>query len=77
MRAQSYGSWDSMLNESLVRAAQPRYYLAHGDTASAERAIGEEIRLGFTWTRQLVALLASMSAIALRIRHSAPSCRES
>jgi len=57
MRAQSYGSWDSMLNESLVRAAQPRYYLAHGDTASAERAIGEEIRLGFTWTRELVALL--------------------
>jgi hypothetical protein len=47
-----------MLNESLVRAAQPRYYLAHGDTASAERAIGEEIRLGFTWTRELVALLA-------------------
>jgi hypothetical protein len=57
MREQSYGSWDSMVNESLVRAAQPRYYLAHGDSASAERAIVAEIASGFLWTRELVALL--------------------
>jgi len=57
MREQAYGSWDSMVNESLVRAAQPRYYLAHGDSASAERAIAAEIASGFLWTRELVGLL--------------------
>jgi len=57
MREQAYGAWDSMVNESIVRAAQPRYYLAHADSVSAERAIVAEIASGFLWTRELVGLL--------------------
>jgi hypothetical protein len=56
MQQQFYGTPDAMLNESLVRAAVPRYYLAHGDTARAEQAIHEEIASGFVWTRGLVDL---------------------
>lgn len=57
MREQAYGSWDAMLNESLVRAAVPRYYLARGDRALAERTIAEEVEHGFVWTRELVELM--------------------
>jgi len=57
MRAQAYGTWDAMLNEALVRAALPRYFLAHGDSAAAERTIREETAAGFVWTRGLVDLL--------------------
>jgi hypothetical protein len=56
MRAQAYGSWDAMLNESLVRAAVPPYYMAHGDSARAERIVGEEISSGFLWMKELVDL---------------------
>jgi hypothetical protein len=57
MRAQGYGTWESMINESIVRAAVPRYYLAHGDSLKANEEIDSQERLGFVWTRELVALL--------------------
>jgi hypothetical protein len=57
MREQAYGTWDAMLNESLVRAAVIRYQLAHGDTTRASQTIDEETALGFVWTRRLVELL--------------------
>jgi Domain of unknown function (DUF4932)/IclR helix-turn-helix domain len=57
MRGQGYGTWDAMINESLVRAAVPRYYLAHGDSARATADITSQVKAGFVWMRELVALL--------------------
>ena len=57
MRGQGYGSWDAVLNESLVRAAVVRYQLTHGGKEVAEPTIVDETRLGFVWTRELVELL--------------------
>jgi len=77
MRAQGYGSWDAVLNESLVRAAAIRYELAHGGRTRAEPSIESQTALGFVWTRGLVDLLgeyesnrsryASMDAFMPRI----------
>jgi hypothetical protein len=57
MRGQAYGTWDAMINESIVRAAVPRYYLAHGDSAKAAEEITSQVKAGFLWTPELVTLL--------------------
>ncbi len=57
MRSQAYGTWDAMINESLVRAAVPRYHLAHGDSATATEEIASQVKAGFLWTPDLVTLL--------------------
>lgn len=58
MRRQSYGSWDSVIRETLVRAAVVRYLAAHGGAAAAEAELAEQVRSGFTWLRQIDTLLA-------------------
>lgn len=40
-----------------MRAAGARYYLAHGDSASAARSIAEDVAVGFAWTWALADLL--------------------
>lgn len=58
MRAQAYGSWTTVLNEALVRAAVIKYMKDHdyGDYA-IERAIRYEINKGFTWIKELISEL--------------------
>lgn len=58
MRRQAYGSWDSVIRETLVRAAVVRYLAAHNGTAAAEAELAEQVSSGFTWLRQLDAVLA-------------------
>lgn len=57
MRAQAYGSWDAMINESLVRAAVVHYYRVHGASIQAERILAQEMDSGFLWMNDLVTLL--------------------
>ena len=57
MRRQAYGSWESMLYESLVRAAVARYRLSHGGEAEAAAEIEEQVEAGFVWTGELYELL--------------------
>jgi len=57
MRSQAYGSWTSVMCESLVRAATVRYFAKH---ASPERATIEahrQLARGFLWVDSLADLL--------------------
>ncbi|MDX1396588.1 MAG: DUF4932 domain-containing protein [Gemmatimonadota bacterium] len=57
MRALRYGSWESMMLESLVRAAVVRYVADHeGEDAAAEESRAQ-VEAGFVWTPELVDLL--------------------
>ena len=62
MRRQAYGNAQTMLNESLVRAAVVRYQLAARGEAAAAREIAEQHALGFHWTGGLAALLGEYEA---------------
>ena len=53
MRRQEYGSWETVLNESVVRAAAARYALSVEGLAAARRAIATEEAAGFIWTADL------------------------
>jgi hypothetical protein len=58
MRAQAYGSWETLVNESLVRASVARYVRTHaGDSAAAVEVAAQRAR-GFLWTDELFELLA-------------------
>jgi hypothetical protein len=62
MRRQAYGNWQTMLHESIVRAAVVRYLAA---TVSADRAAAqarEEVGRGFLWMEELAALLKDYEA---------------
>lgn len=57
MRAQAYGGWKTMIDESLVRAAVARYLLANRGEPAAREAIGAERGRAFVWTDELYDLL--------------------
>ncbi len=57
MRAQAYGTWQSMLYETLVRAAVVRYVAAHDGEADAAAELREQVESGFVWLPELDALL--------------------
>lgn len=57
MRAQAYGTWQTMLREALVRACVVRYQQQVGGDAAARREIDEQHRRGFPWTGELAELL--------------------
>jgi len=57
MRALAYSSWQTMLNESIVRAAVIRHLLAHEGQAAGELEIRSQRAMGFVWMGELVALL--------------------
>lgn len=54
MRRQAYGSWQTLVKESLVRASGVRYVDAHEGSAAAVLAISEEVSRGFIWMPGLV-----------------------
>lgn len=58
MRSQAYGTAQTMLRESLVRACTVRYLHQYEGEAAARRAVEEEKRRGFAWTEELSELLA-------------------
>ncbi|MEA4918426.1 DUF4932 domain-containing protein [Proteiniphilum sp.] len=57
MRRQSYGTWKSMMYESLVRASVIRYLLKNDSYQTATNQLIEEIGNGFYWMQELVNLL--------------------
>jgi len=57
MKGQAYGSWQTMMRESLVRACGVRYAMANGGKEQAEQAANYNIGRGFHWTRELSELL--------------------
>lgn len=58
MGAMAYGSWKTMIDESLVRASVIRYLMQHEPDSSQMRAnIHRERNRGFLWMEDLVRLL--------------------
>ena len=57
MKGQAYGSWQTMMRESLVRACEVRYAMANNGKERAEQVANYNISRGFHWTRELSELL--------------------
>jgi len=57
MRRQAYGSWQTMMRESLVRACEVRYGSDHDGQARADQVANYHISRGFHWTKVLAELL--------------------
>lgn len=63
MRAQAYGTWQTLVNESLVRAAVIRYMLDTGCPAAEVAAeMTAQLARGFRWMPELVEALGDYSA---------------
>ncbi len=62
LRRQAIGSGETLLHESLVRAAVARYRGAHEGGAAMEAEVAEQVELGFEWLPGLVALLGEDEA---------------
>jgi len=58
MKSQAYGSWQTMMYESLVRACEVRYGYANNGPQYAERIARYQISRGFPWTKELSDVLA-------------------
>ncbi len=60
MKSQAYGNWETMINESLVRASVIRYMI---DNNYSQKEINEEILIQrgrkFLWIKELVDLLGN------------------
>lgn len=57
MKGQAYGSWQTMMRESLVRACGVRYAMANEGKEKARQAADYNIGRGFHWTKELSELL--------------------
>jgi len=58
MKAQEYSSWQTMINESLVRASVIRYLIKNNfEIEKAENQLKEEFGKGFFWIKGLVEIL--------------------
>ncbi|MCP4710615.1 MAG: DUF4932 domain-containing protein [Planctomycetes bacterium] len=57
MKRMAYGSWPTMMHESVVRASVVRYLQEYQGEAAAEAQIKREIGNGFLWMRELAELL--------------------
>jgi hypothetical protein len=58
MKGQAYGSWQTMMRESLVRACEVRYAMANGGKERAQQVANYNIGRGFHWMKELSELLA-------------------
>lgn len=59
MANQAYGDWETLVNESLVRASVVRYLIANNSTnQKAKQEVVSQINTGFLWMKGLVTLLA-------------------
>ena len=54
MSIQAYNDWESVINESIVRAAVATYFLDNGTEDDVRGSINEEMKVGFSWMPQLV-----------------------
>lgn len=72
MRRQAYGSWESMMYETLVRAAVARYLWRYEGDAAARHEIEAQVELGFVWIPGLDELLAEYE----RSRDAYPALRD-
>ena len=54
MSYQAYSDWESVINESIVRAAVATYFLDNGAEEDVRNSIKEETKVGFYWMPQLV-----------------------
>lgn len=57
MRSQAYSNWQTMLNESLVRANVIRYLIKNSTIEQAERQLKEDFGRNFFWIKELVDLI--------------------
>jgi Domain of unknown function (DUF4932)/Bacterial Ig-like domain len=57
MKDQSYDTWPTVIDESLVRATVVRYRLVHEGREAAEAEIADQKAHGFLWIRELSDLL--------------------
>ena len=58
MERQAYAQWETVLNESIVRASVVRYLLANTiNKQIAENEVKKQVNRGWLWTRELVSLL--------------------
>jgi len=57
MKGQAYGSWQTMMRESLVRACEVRYAMTNDGKERAERIANYHISRGFHWMKELSELL--------------------
>lgn len=58
MEREAYEDWQTVINESLVRACVVRYLIDHqSDDQVVKAEIQEQINKGFLWTNELVSLL--------------------
>lgn len=64
MRRQAYGNWQTIVNESLVRASVVRYLMFNnpGKPQVAEEELMIQVNRGFLWMKELVALLGVYEA---------------
>jgi hypothetical protein len=58
MKGQAYGSWQTMMYESMVRACEVRYTAANSGPKDAERIADYQVSRGFLWTKELSDVLA-------------------
>ena len=57
MKGQAYGSWQTMMRESLVRVCEVRYAMANNGKERAGQIANYNISRGFYWTKELSELL--------------------
>jgi len=62
MGRQAYGSWESMIGESLVRACVARYRLKYEGEQAAAREVQEQEQADFHWVRPMYEALAEYEA---------------
>ncbi len=63
MRKNAYGSWETIINESIVRAAVVRYFIDNGMTQDEIRqSLTYEVATGFYWMPELVKCLTEYSS---------------
>lgn len=59
MRKQGYNTWESIINESLVRAAVIRYLAHNSDEQSVKEEIKEQVNRYFLWVPALAELIGT------------------
>ena len=68
MRRQAYGSWETMMCESLVRACVVRYVHATQGPEAAQKETRAQVQRSFVWTPQLSELLEEYEATRKRYK---------
>ncbi len=62
MRQNAYGTWETMMRESVVRASVVRYLAAHEGEAAAKRQIDQDVAMGFLWLESFSELFEEYEA---------------